>query len=208
MTKHLRLMPHKQNAKATGQAPTKTSQLGFTIIEVLVVLSIAGVIMILIFLVIPALQRNARNYARRVEASRVASAVASYVGTHNYLLPGVQGNGQPDLARWVSDCQLIAGIVGPLHQFGDTNGDLSPWCVDNPGGAASQNQFVNDYTWHGNVSSSTPNATWLVYTVFATCPPNGTDSTITLVDAGPKQSVVLFPIDTPGDQQVGCVQAT
>jgi prepilin-type N-terminal cleavage/methylation domain-containing protein len=44
---------------------------GFTIIEVLIVLAIAGLIMLVVFLAVPALQRNSRNTQYRNEASRL-----------------------------------------------------------------------------------------------------------------------------------------
>ena len=40
---------------------------GFTIIEVLIVLAIAGLILLVVFLAVPALQRNARNTQRNAE---------------------------------------------------------------------------------------------------------------------------------------------
>lgn len=51
----------------------KKDKKGFTIIEVLIVLAIAGAIMLIVFLAVPALQRNAKNNAYRAEASRVAA---------------------------------------------------------------------------------------------------------------------------------------
>jgi type IV pilus assembly protein PilA len=52
----------------------KSNQKGFTIIEVLIVLAIAGLIMVVVFLAVPALQRNSRNQSYRSEANRIASA--------------------------------------------------------------------------------------------------------------------------------------
>lgn len=49
------------------------SQNGFTIIEVLIVLAIAGLIMLIVFLAVPALQRNQRNNARNSDASRITA---------------------------------------------------------------------------------------------------------------------------------------
>ncbi len=48
---------------------------GFTIIEVLIVLAIAGLILLIVFLAVPALQRNQRNTTRTDEAGRIAAAV-------------------------------------------------------------------------------------------------------------------------------------
>ncbi len=56
---------------------------GFTIIEVLIVLAIAGLIMLIVFLAVPALQRNQRNTTRSNDASRVAAAVNECLSNRN-----------------------------------------------------------------------------------------------------------------------------
>ena len=56
---------------------------GFTIIEVLIVLAIAGVIMLAVFLAVPNLQRNQRNQARNDDASRIAAAVTECLSNRN-----------------------------------------------------------------------------------------------------------------------------
>ncbi len=52
----------------------KRKDAGFTIIEVLIVLAIAGLILLIVFLAVPALQRNSRNTQYRSEASRLLGA--------------------------------------------------------------------------------------------------------------------------------------
>lgn len=56
---------------------------GFTIIEVLIVLAIAGLIMLIVFLAIPALQRSQRNGARNTEASRISAAITECLANRN-----------------------------------------------------------------------------------------------------------------------------
>lgn len=58
---------------------------GFTIIEVLIVLAIAGLIILIVFLAVPALQRNARNNARNSDASRISAAVSECLSNRNGL---------------------------------------------------------------------------------------------------------------------------
>ncbi|MEI6480793.1 MAG: type II secretion system protein [Candidatus Saccharibacteria bacterium] len=58
-------------------------QEGFTIIEVLIVLAIAGLIMLIVFLAVPALQRNSRNTQRQADASKVTAAIASCMSARN-----------------------------------------------------------------------------------------------------------------------------
>jgi prepilin-type N-terminal cleavage/methylation domain-containing protein len=60
---------------------------GFTIIEVLIVLAIAGLILLIVFLAVPALQRNSRNTNRRNDASALTAAVSEYEDNNNGTLP-------------------------------------------------------------------------------------------------------------------------
>ena len=60
---------------------------GFTIIEVLIVLAIAGLILLVVFLAVPALQRNSRNTQRKSDVSNVLGAVGEYVSNNQGALP-------------------------------------------------------------------------------------------------------------------------
>jgi prepilin-type N-terminal cleavage/methylation domain-containing protein len=61
----------------------KLNNKGFTIIEVLIVLAIAGLIMLIVFLAVPALQRNSRNTQRNSDASLIASAANECLSNRN-----------------------------------------------------------------------------------------------------------------------------
>lgn len=61
---------------------------GFTIIEVLIVLAIAGLILLIVFLAVPALQRNSRNTQRRDDIAKALGLVTEYSNNNNGLLPG------------------------------------------------------------------------------------------------------------------------
>lgn len=65
-----------------NQYKTKREE-GFTIIEVLIVLAIAGLIILIVFLAVPALQRNSRNTQRKNDASLLASAVSECLNNKN-----------------------------------------------------------------------------------------------------------------------------
>jgi prepilin-type N-terminal cleavage/methylation domain-containing protein len=67
---------------------------GFTIIEVLIVLAIAGLILLIVFLAVPALQRNSRNTTAKNDVQNVLGGIAEYQGANNGKLPtGVAGTG-------------------------------------------------------------------------------------------------------------------
>jgi len=73
------------------RAPIKLRQLnknkkGFTIIEVMIVLAVAGLIMLIVFTAVPALQRNARNTNRTSDASKVAAGVNECLNNRNNVV--------------------------------------------------------------------------------------------------------------------------
>lgn len=69
---------------------------GFTIIEVVLVLAIAGLIFLMVFIALPALQRSQRDSQRRTDLGKVTEAIVAYQGNNNGRLPG---NGSTDAVR-------------------------------------------------------------------------------------------------------------
>jgi prepilin-type N-terminal cleavage/methylation domain-containing protein len=72
----------------------KKKEEGFTIIEVLIVLAIAGLIMVIVFLAVPALQRNSRNTQRTNDASRVVAAINECTNNANGNLGTCDAQGE------------------------------------------------------------------------------------------------------------------
>lgn len=60
---------------------------GFTIIEVMIVLAIAGLIMVVVFLAIPQLQRSQRNNARQAVMNRYATEINNFASNNNGAIP-------------------------------------------------------------------------------------------------------------------------
>ena len=65
----------------------KRENKGFTIIEVLIVLAIAGLIMLVVFMAVPALQRNSRNTQIRSSAAALLGGVSEFVSNNNGQQP-------------------------------------------------------------------------------------------------------------------------
>ena len=59
----------------------------FTIIEVVLVLAIAGLIFLMVFIALPALQRNQRDTQRKNDMSRLKTAMDSYKSNNRGTLP-------------------------------------------------------------------------------------------------------------------------
>ncbi len=70
----------KQNTK---------SKKGFTIIEVVLVLAIAGLIFLMVFIALPALQRSQRDTQRRDDMSRFLSQLNQYQANNSGRIPTV-----------------------------------------------------------------------------------------------------------------------
>src|ERR1700709_157910 len=86
----------------------KKRESGFTIIEVLIVLAIAGLILLIVFLAVPALQRNSRNTAIKNDVQNVLGGVSEYAGANNGTLPtSVSGTGKIDYTGTTSNATSI-----------------------------------------------------------------------------------------------------
>lgn len=77
-------------AKMAGRGGVLTdrgTRSGFTIIEVVLVLAIAGLIFLMVFIALPSLQRAQRDTQRRTDVGRVASSIQNYQTNNNGRLP-------------------------------------------------------------------------------------------------------------------------
>jgi len=68
-----------------------SSQAGFTIIEVLIVLATAGLIMLIVFEAIPTLTRNSRNNQRKQDVQTILEAVSHYMLNNSGNMPQACG---------------------------------------------------------------------------------------------------------------------
>lgn len=129
------------------------NQSGFTIIEVLIVLAIAGLIMLIVFLAVPALQRNSRNTQRSNDAARVAGAINECLANNNGDLDDCNDPAAASLDSYISmddNQQLINfetggwdadGGLDAMYYANDTR------CEDNvPVGGGGQRAFTITYS--------------------------------------------------------------
>lgn len=86
---------------------------GFTIIEVVLVLAIAGLIFLVVFLALPALQRSQRDQQRRSDLGRVASALQTYQSNNNGKVPSTT----TELTTFTNNYLKVTGDT-----FADPNG--------------------------------------------------------------------------------------
>lgn len=74
-----------QKSENKWLAPSKSK--GFTIIEVMIVLAIAGLIILIVLLAVPALQRNGRNTSLKNDAANVAAGVNEFKSNNDGQAP-------------------------------------------------------------------------------------------------------------------------
>lgn len=102
---------------------------GFTIIEVLIVLAIAGLILLVVFLAVPALQRNSRNTQYRTEASRLLGSAQEQINNNSgtVLSASVSTTAGSDAAKIVSLSNLknITGVFTIEGQAGTSTTSLT-----------------------------------------------------------------------------------
>lgn len=139
-------MQRNAGVSMQGSAPP-SKQPGFTIVEVMIALAIAGLIMYMVFLAIPTLQRNSRNNQRKQDVSAILQAISQYELTNSANFPpntttllAFTKLSFYDRTTQVSLLAAPPGIVGPntnidsVDIYGSERCDpASPGTTDNKG---------------------------------------------------------------------------
>lgn len=96
-------------------------QHGFTIIEVALVLAIAGLIFLVVFLALPALQNSQKDTARRQDVGRVVSALQSYMADNQGSLDSLAGVSDGSDGGWYgADGSATSGFSSYLGTLSQT----------------------------------------------------------------------------------------
>jgi prepilin-type N-terminal cleavage/methylation domain-containing protein len=88
----------------TGSVTTRAYSRGFTLIEIVMVLAIAGLLLVVVFLAVSGAQRNRRDSQRKTDLGRIASQIEAFASDNAGCYPRTSGgvpSGCPAaLARW------------------------------------------------------------------------------------------------------------
>ena len=92
---------------------------GFTIIEVVLVLAIAGLVFLMVFIALPALQAAQRDTQRRADVAIIIAAVKNYTKNNHGKAPPDSGSGSNILSsdeygNWV---EMRRGTTGILQTY-------------------------------------------------------------------------------------------
>lgn len=103
---------------------------GFTIIEVALVLAIAGLIFLVVFIAWPALQNSQKDMALRQDAGRVASALQSIMVDNNGTLldgNGLYASGYVTSASVLSYAKNMPGVKNVTIHSAQATGGIVGW---------------------------------------------------------------------------------
>ncbi len=159
----------------------KKRESGFTIIEVLIVLAIAGLILLIVFLAVPALQRNSRNTQRKNDVAAILGAFSEAVNNNAGKLPTDNADFQ---TKVVANAKLGTFEAG-------NSGAVPP--------------VPGDVTYSKNSSAPSPAPTntdvsKVVVQSFLKCDGNNATGT----NATARSVVALYAVETSGGSQQIC----
>lgn len=126
-------------AKSMGRGGVLTdrgSRSGFTIIEVVLVLAIAGLIFLMVFIALPALQRSQRDTQRRSNIGEMASAIQQYQTNNNGRLPK---NGSIPAKQPTGDDDQVK-----IDEYNASNNAAASFIKNYMNGATAQYNAFND----------------------------------------------------------------
>ena len=156
---------------------------GFTIIEVMIVLAIAGLILLIVFLAVPALQRSSRNTARKSDAGHIGTAVNDFISNNSGQAPGGVAGAYWSAAAVLGgnpDCTTILKDAGTLNQYNTANQfncNLSqPGFIASPAGQSTAN--ANFEESHLAITTNAVTGQAMILDVAAKCPATNTNSTV------------------------------
>jgi prepilin-type N-terminal cleavage/methylation domain-containing protein len=105
---------------------------GFTIVEVMIVLAIGALILLVVLMAVPALNRNKRNTQRKEDVSAILGALNEYGVNNGGALP-------PDASAITSLANLS------FYTASDVNYAISPTAVSGNPGADANTVYVRTF---------------------------------------------------------------
>lgn len=152
---------------------------GFTIIEVLIVLAIAGLIIAIVLFAVPALQRNGRNTAAKSDASQIAAYISDFMANNDGAIPTPAGSSV-------------------------TNGAVT---INNASGSATKGkiQAGTAVTFQTNSTTAiTPTPGSMTAVLGGKCPDTVSGTSVTTVSST-RAAAVVYAIETSSGDAAKCI---
>ena len=164
---------------------------GFTIIEVIIVLAIAALILLVVFLAVPALQRSQRNNARKNDAARVAAQVVEYTSNNNGATPATN-----------AQCDSIFTAAATLSQYSSLGSCIQGVAL--PGAPVANTPYLEVMAANGTAGTATTNVMMIATKASCTA---GTNNQVTFDSATSKKVSVLYTVEAGNGWDWVCLNA-
>lgn len=186
---------------------------GFTIIEIMIVLAIAGLIIFIVLIAVPSAQRNARNLQRKNDAASVAGAVNTFMNNNGNIAPdGLKNDsGNATLVDIASSSNLASYETAKIGYYNSVGSASNVWGnnADNiyidttpivsPSPATTPNVVAVD---NPTVDYSRLNTEAMSIIVGETCNDSGTGAGMVIQNS----IAVFFVVEAPGTNgQLECI---
>lgn len=157
----------------------KSEAEGFTIIEVLIVLAIAGLILLIVFLAVPALQRNSRNTERKNDVSSLGSAISEFVDNNSGTPPASSTDEDSIMANW------------------------KPGFYSNGSGTAANSSVTFSINTGAKATADPADINKINVGTYSTCSGNASTAT----GATPRSIAITYDVETGGGKTEQCITA-
>jgi prepilin-type N-terminal cleavage/methylation domain-containing protein len=120
---------------------------GFTLIEIVLVLAVAGLVLVAVFLAAQGAQKSRRDYQRKDDLARTLAAATSWTANHRGQMPAAQADLDDVVANYLHNLpdplvgtayNLRFRAMGSAHSDVPTVGDIyfqaGAWCNRGPNG--------------------------------------------------------------------------
>ncbi len=170
---------------------------GFTIVETLIVLAIAALIITIVLIAVPALQRSAANTNILHDAQDIASTIQTFEGNNQGTLPGYIGQNGSNVC-----IALAAPAVGSSSSC---NGDQAKVQGSDQVASTSGSTTAVGYKASGGAGSNFVGPGGIFVDLQAQCGTQGNTNTPT---ANIRGVAIFYPIEasSASGSQVGCIQ--
>lgn len=171
---------------------------GFTIVETLIVLAIAALIITIVLIAVPNLQRSARNTNMLHDAQDIASAIQTFESNNQGSLPSVSS-----ISNSSGTITLSLATTG-----GSTNTGAESTAKVQSGDIVTGTNFSSSAINYSaaviNGSTTQVGPGTIVVMSGALCGTTGSSQTPT---QNSRAVAIFYPIESGGSGSVGCVQA-
>ena len=166
----------------------------------MIVLAIAGLILLIVFLAIPALQRSQRNTGRKEDAGRLVTAFQDFISNSAGNLPSDTSSSTN------ADCNSIISDAGTMNQYKNLSCGTA---IGAPDSAVIEGQAATTSSSASSTSSSiplsaSPTGNAIVFVLGASCSGTSTYKTSTIQS----QAALFYSLESGGgNYQWACENA-